>query len=232
MKKSLKLLGLLMAAILPLAAFSGCTNADALTGTKIDQFQLPAKGDEIAVMETTEGTIKFRLFPEVAPKAVQNFKSLAKKGYYNGLKFHRIIPEFMIQSGDPQGTGMGGESIWGEPFEDEFSDYVRNYKGALSMENSGPNTNGSQFFVVQAGPQTIGDDFSNYSGQTDAKFPQEIVDKYKEKGGTPWLDNQHTVFGQAFEGIDVVNKIAGYGNTDGTPSKEVKIVSVTIEKYE
>ena len=104
----------------------------------------------IAEIETNAGVIKIRLFPDDAPKAVENFVTHAKEGYYDGLTFHRVINDFMIQGGDPTGTGMGGESIWGAPFEDEFSDYAYNFRGALSMANAGANTNGSQFFIVQA----------------------------------------------------------------------------------
>lgn len=104
----------------------------------------------IAEIETNVGVIKIRLFPDVAPKAVENFVTHAKEGYYDGQTFHRVINDFMIQGGDPTGTGMGGESIWGAPFEDEFSDYAYNFRGALSMANAGANTNGSQFFIVQA----------------------------------------------------------------------------------
>ena len=115
----------------------------------LEQLQLPKEGEEIVVMNTNYGTIKIRLFPEAAPKAVENFKTHAKNGYYNGLTFHRVIDEFMIQGGDPNGNGTGGESIWGEPFEDEFHVDYHHIRGALSMANSGPNTNGSQFFIVQ-----------------------------------------------------------------------------------
>jgi len=101
------------------------------------------------VFKTTKGEITFKLFPEVAPKAVENFVTHVKDGYYNGIIFHRIIKEFMIQGGDPTGTGRGGESIWGRPFEDEFDeDYVFDTKGLLAMANSGPSTNGSQFFIT------------------------------------------------------------------------------------
>lgn len=102
-----------------------------------------------AVMHTSMGDITLRLYPEVAPKTVENFVAHAKKGYYNGLLFHRVIKDFMIQGGDPTGTGGGGESIWGEKFEDECSSELHNFCGALSMANAGPNTNGSQFFIVQ-----------------------------------------------------------------------------------
>ncbi len=114
------------------------------------QLEKPQKGDKIATMTTNMGEIKIKLFPEYAPKAVENFVTHAKEGYYNGLIFHRVIKDFMIQGGDPNGTGMGGESIWGDPFEDEFTPELHNLRGALSMANAGPGTNGSQFFIVEA----------------------------------------------------------------------------------
>jgi len=113
------------------------------------QLRKQQAGDITAVMNTSMGEIKILLFPDAAPKAVENFTTHAKNGYYNGLIFHRVIPDFMIQGGDPTGTGMGGESIWGKPFEDEFSPDYHNLRGALSMANAGPGTNGSQFFIVQ-----------------------------------------------------------------------------------
>ena len=103
-----------------------------------------------AIMHTNMGDITIQLYPEVAPKTVENFVTLAKKGYYNGLIFHRVIKDFMIQGGDPTGTGAGGESIYGAKFEDECSQELHNFRGALSMANAGPNTNGSQFFIVQS----------------------------------------------------------------------------------
>lgn len=112
--------------------------------------QLEVKDGVKATIKTNMGDMEFVLFPEIAPKAVENFVTHAKEGYYNGLIFHRVINDFMIQGGDPTGTGCGGESVYGKAFEDEFSIDARNYYGALSMANSGPNTNGSQFFIVQA----------------------------------------------------------------------------------
>ena len=100
-----------------------------------------------ATIKTNKGDMKFNLLSDAAPKAVENFVTHAKNGYYDGLIFHRVIKDFMIQGGDPTGTGCGGESIWGKPFEDEFSIDARNYYGSLSMANSGTNTNGSQFFI-------------------------------------------------------------------------------------
>jgi len=103
----------------------------------------------IAVLQTTQGTIKLELRPDLAPLAVENFTKLINKGYYNGIIFHRIIKNFMIQGGDPTGTGMGGKSIWGKSFKDEFNPKAQfNRPGILAMANAGPNTNGSQFFIT------------------------------------------------------------------------------------
>ena len=103
----------------------------------------------IAVLKTTQGEIEIELRPDLAPKAVENFVTHSKNGYYNGLIFHRVIKNFMIQGGDPEGTGRGGESIWGKPFKDEFApNAVFDRPGILAMANSGPNTNGSQFFIT------------------------------------------------------------------------------------
>jgi len=105
--------------------------------------------DTLVVLHTNKGDITLKLFPDVAPKAVENFTTHVKNGYYNGLIFHRVIKYFMIQGGDPTGTGRGGESIWGAPFEDEFApNVVFDRKGILAMANSGPRTNGSQFFIT------------------------------------------------------------------------------------
>jgi peptidylprolyl isomerase len=107
--------------------------------------------NSIVVMETTQGPIEIKLRPDVAPKACENFVRLAEKSYYNGVIFHRVIRAFMIQGGDPTGTGRGGESVWGSTFEDEFSSKVTfDRPGLLAMANRGPNTNGSQFFITTA----------------------------------------------------------------------------------
>lgn len=156
-----------------------------------------------AILETSYGDIKIQLFPDQAPMTVENFVRLAQKGYYNGTIFHRVISDFMIQGGDPKGNGTGGTSIWGHPFEDEFSRELFNLRGALSMANSGPNTNGSQFFIVQNKNMP-----KRYIRQMEpAGYPKEIIHAYKQ-GGTPWLDGRHTVFGQVIDGMDVVDKIA------------------------
>lgn len=174
-----------------------------------------------AEMITNRGTIRIKLFPEIAPKTVENFVTHSKNGYYDGLIFHRVIPGFMIQGGDPDGRGTGGESIWGESFEDEFSTEAFNLRGALSMANAGPNTNGSQFFIVQK-PDMPAD----MLGQMEqAGFPVEIIEAYKQ-GGTPWLDGRHTVFGHVIEGMDVVDEIANLP----TGMQDKPVNDVVIEK--
>lgn len=188
-------------------------------------FKEQTENQPMAVIKTNHGDMKVMLFPEAAPKAVENFTTHAKNGYYDGIIFHRVIKDFMIQGGDPQGMGFGGESIWGEPFADEFSLEALNFKGALSMANSGPNTNGSQFFIVQAG--SVDD---RLIGQMeDAGYPAEAIEKYKEVGGTPWLDFRHTVFGQVVEGMDVVDEIAAVkvGRND-KPLEDVVILEIDI----
>ncbi len=188
-------------------------------------FQEPSQAKQTAVIKTNHGDIKVMLFPEAAPKAVENFITHAKNGYYDGIIFHRVIKDFMIQGGDPMGRGFGGESIWGHPFEDEFSLEALNFKGALSMANSGPDTNGSQFFIVQAGSVDPG----LVSQMKDAGYPDEAIQKYKEVGGTPWLDFRHTVFGQVVEGIDVVDEIAAVpvGPND-KPVEDVTILGIDV----
>jgi peptidyl-prolyl cis-trans isomerase B (cyclophilin B) len=174
-----------------------------LTMDEFSQTAMPEEGEQIVVMETSKGTIKIRLFPQYAPKTVENFVGLAEKDYYDGLTFHRVIPDFMIQGGDPTGTGMGGESLWGGKFEDEFNPNLKNIRGALSMANAGANTNGSQFYIVQ------------------------------KEGGTPWLDGKHSVFGQVFEGMDVVDAIVTVETDElnGKPLEDVVMEKVTVETY-
>ncbi|WP_455258014.1 peptidylprolyl isomerase [Peptoniphilus asaccharolyticus] len=174
----------------------------------LEQIREPNKGEEIAILNTNHGAIKIRLFEEAVPKTVENFKGLINKGYYNGIIFHRVIDNFMIQGGDPTGTGMGGESIFGKKFEDEINLNFRNFRGALSMANAGPNTNGSQFFIVQAGPVSADVISQMRSAGPQKGYPDEIVDVYENLGGTFWLDGKHTVFGQVFEGMEVVDEIA------------------------
>lgn len=112
-------------------------------------FHSQANASSIVILETNQGEIELQLFPDKAPKTCENFIGLVEKGYYDGIIFHRVIKKFMIQGGDPTGTGRGGESLWGGKFEDEVTNDLQfDRKGLLAMANSGPNTNGSQFFIT------------------------------------------------------------------------------------
>ena len=191
------------------------------------QVDIEAVDGPIATIKTNHGDMRIKLFPEHAPKTVANFIALSKDGYYDGVIFHRIIKDFMIQGGDPTGTGMGGESIYGESFEDEFSEELYNVRGALSMANAGPNTNGSQFFIVQ-------NQHLPYSKKEIARggWPEPIAEIYAEQGGTPHLDRRHTVFGQLADeaSYEVLDAIAGVetGAMD-KPVDEVVIETIEIE---
>lgn len=301
--KAMRLLALLMAAALAVPVLSGCSNGTTTDGgdestdngdialnevgtvyTDKDygfQLEKPTAGDTIAVMHTSMGDISLRLFPEAAPKAVENFTTHAKEGYYNGLTFHRVMDDFMIQGGDPKGNGTGGESIWGEPFEDEFDQKLLNLRGSLSMANSGANTNGSQFFINQAPTSSFSgkdqfvsqeelyksEDFqtqvsayyrqnesqlkSTYKSWTDyyqalllqlapvaSMVPDEVWTLYEQNGGNIHLDGAwrssggHTVFGQVFEGMDVVDAIAKVETDDNNkPLEDVVINSIEIMEY-
>lgn len=193
----------------------------------LNSLDLPQLNDKVAEdqdlvqMVTSMGNIEIKLFPKQAPKTVENFMKHTKDGYYDGLTFHRVINNFMIQGGDPSGDGTGGNSIWNKPFEDEFSNQLYNIRGALSMANAGPNTNGSQFFIVQ-----------NTDDQSDGllydDYPKAIIDAYK-KGGYPSLDKKHTVFGQVTKGMDIVDKIAKVEvGTNDKPKTDVKIEKINI----
>ena len=231
-------------------------DADKPVGYQLD---LPAEGEEIAVIDTNMGVMKMRLFPNAAPKTVENFTTLAKQGYYNGQIFHRVINNFMIQGGDPTGTGTGGENIWGtEGFEDEFNANLLNIRGSVAMANRGKDTNGSQFFINQKKAESFeGWDYytSLYNNfrQNQSAFLQaygscpnvyritdDVKTLYEQNGGSPTLDgyyrvNQtgHTVFGQIFEGLDVLDAIAAVetdSNTD-KPLTDGVSTSITIEQY-
>ncbi len=220
------------------------------------QLEAPKKGEEIAVITTDLGVIKMRFFEDEAPKAVKNFKELAKQGYYDGVLFHRTIPNFMVQTGKG-----GGESIYGEQFEDEFTANLLNLRGSVSMANAGPNTNGTEFFINQSPADTFSGwayyealyemyqqdlqaflaRYQNASLVVDlARVTDEVRKLYTENGGSPYLDGSynmvdrgHTVFGQVFEGLDVVDALAQVEtDINDRPIRDVKIQSIKLETYQ
>lgn len=187
-------------------------NDNKLNRVSLPQLSKTVGKDEAEVeLYTTEGNIRMKLFPKLAPKAVENFLTLTKQGYYNGNKFFRVLNNFMIQTGSKDNAASGdSKSIFGKPFANEISNQLYNIRGAVSLANSGQDgTNGSQFFIVQ-NPK----DMSNQIDPDD--YPQRIVKAYKH-GGYPALDKQYTVFGQIISGMSVVDKIAAAKVTATAP---------------
>lgn len=221
---------LLLAGAFLAVLFTGCVKKfDGLL-----QFQEDYSDYTQATIQVADyGAIQIALFPEEAPKAVENFVEHAKEGYYDGLTFHRVIRDFMIQGGDPNGDGTGGESIWGGKFDDEISENLYSFRGALCYANSGPDSNGSQFYIVQADTQTASfEDSLAYHqayGYGTTEWPKEVQEKYAEVGGTPHLDGMYTIFGQVIDGMDVVDEIAKTStNSKDKPKTDVVITSITI----
>ena len=199
------------------------------------QFRLPASGDTVVTLVTNKGNIDLLLFPEAAPKAVENFITHSQEDYYDGVIFHRVIYDFMIQGGDPDGTGRGGQSIWGDSFEDEFSDSYFPVRGVLAMANAGPGTNGSQFFIVQSGMSDAkSKEAENWASEMEKYgFDPQMIEAYKALGGTPHLFNRHTVFGQVVSGMDVVDAIAAVEVGSGDrPVEDVVIKDVVVKVIE
>lgn len=161
----------------------------------------PSAWSKTVVLQTTQGDIEIKLMGDVAPKACENFVSLIRTGYYDGTIFHRVIKTFMIQGGDPRGTGTGGESVWKKPFEDEVRPEVKFDKvGILAMANAGPGTNGSQFFIT-----------------TNVEH-------------TKHLHMKHTIFGQVVKGMDVVTKIENTRTGPGDkPVETQKIIKAYVK---
>jgi len=211
------------------------TSTEKLTAENVDiaNFTAPQKGDTIISMKIKDyGTVKFRLFPEYAEKGVENFVELAKKGYYDGLKFHRVINEFMIQGGDPEGTGMGGESVWGGKFDGGTDPHLIHVAGALAYANSGgTSTDGSQFYVV-TGTVPTEQNFDDFAAGGYA-FSDNAKALYTKVGGAPWLDGNYTVFGQVIDGLDIIFKIQNVAvdAQSSMPYKDVIMESVTVEEY-
>lgn len=239
MRKRQRLFVMTMGFLLVAALFAGCSSKG------LPQFSEPQKGQLMATFQVKDfGEIKVMLFPEQAPKGVENFTTLARQGYYDGVTFHRVMDDFMIQGGDPDGTGAGGESIWGEGFEVEYDGSLRNFTGAIAYANAGPGTNGSQFFIVDA-PAVTDEELElipTYIKQQygiDVDFPDDVKAKYKEVGGYPFLDGSYTVFGQVVEGLDVVKAIMQvetelnvWGTEQSSPVEPVIIETITISEYE
>ncbi len=247
-----KIIALLMCAFM-VFSFASCgddeekTEAPAVVedGSRTDdeigfQLEKAEKGEEIAVLTIKGfGDIRIRLFPKSAPKTVENFKKHIESGYYEGVIFHRIINNFMIQGGDPEGTGMGGESAWGGSFEDEFNENLLNLRGSLSMANSGPDTNGSQFFInqnkeVNFTKESLGNYYNQYMG---AK--EQFQAQYEEAYPDEWEMYFYQQYGSVLdpdkitdEVWDIYNKVGGNISLDGAYTESGRGHSVFGQVFE
>ena len=190
------------------------------------QLQEAPKGNPTATLHTTMGDITVVLYPEQAPKAVENFTTLAEEGYYDGISFHRVINNFMIQGGDPTATGGGGESKWGEDFEDELCDQLHNFRGALSMANAGINTNGSQFFIVQCRDKVTDADaeacLSYLYQNSQLTIGKNLYADYAATGAS--MEDQ-----QAF--VDALNAKLSEMMAAGVPENQRKRFEAAVEGY-
>lgn len=207
------------------------------------QFQTQKPKELVAEFQVEEfGVMRFRLFPEQAKKAVENFVSLCKEGYYDNTIFHKVIQDFMIQGGDK--TDTGEESSFSSVFEDEIAEELHPYRGALCMANQGEDTNGSQFFIVQT-PSSFFENLEKllaFKGMGlqeyltlayDINLTAGVLQQYQKYGGAPWLEGHHTIFGQLIEGEEVLDEIAKISvQEDKRPYKEVRIQSVRVQEIE
>ena len=197
-------------------------------------YTAPQQDEEIIVMKIKDyGEVKIKLFPDLLPEACENFITLANQGYYDDLIFHRVIQNFMIQGGDPKGTGMGGESCWGGYFDGGTSNHLIHLPGALAYANSGTTaTDGSQCYIV-TGQQVTSSLLDELTENQKLYFSAEARNDYTQFGGAPFLDGNYTVFGQVIDGLDIIFQIS-QTETDANdkPKKAVYIESVRTEPYD
>lgn len=224
-----------------LCTIGGCNNSDSLINPEVKhdteheigyQLEMPKDGEEIAIIHTSMGDITWRFFPENAPKAVENFKTLAKDGKYDNVIFHRVMNDFMIQGGDyEEQNGTGGTSAFGKPFEDEFCDTLYNIRGSVAMANSGVDTNGSQFFINQAKAESFNRDYYEMTYEEAYAEYEQIYSQYSTNYGSQFtsmykdvdalMDTQiTTVFWEIPDAVfDLYEKNGGNLHLDGALRK-------------
>lgn len=242
MKKLLCLVfAMLMLALCACSSGKSTPKRPAVTSSE-RQFTTPAEGDTIAIFTTSQGEIRAVLYPDAAPMAVYNFAGLARIGYYDGTVFWRTQYGFAVQGGDATGTGTGGSTIWSNnAYPTEVDPGLKHYAGALcaAFATGGEKTGGnSQFYFVQALPDSV--DEAQQQALAQNGYTQEQIDAYAAAGGLPYLDNTDTVFGQVYEGMNVVDKLAGVKTIDSEDgadtcrpfdSGDVTIEHITIAAY-
>lgn len=188
------------------------------------QLTSPRPNEELCLIETDAGTITMRVFQQDAPKAVKNWRGLAKQGFYDGTPFARVIKDFVIQGGALDGSGDEATSIFGGYFEDEVDEGLYHFDGAVCLGNHGPNTNGNQFYIVE---RNHIDNDQLYR----MNLPHKVRSHYEAVGGIPELDGRYTVFGQVIEGMSVVREIASQETDDNdAPLNPIKIQRITFKR--
>lgn len=226
-----RILSFLLCSVIAVFSFTACGRKYVtLDDVTVYNYILPEENEEIAVITVKDyGNIKIKLFPEQCPEGVENFRRLINEmQYYDGLKFHRVIKNFVIQTGDPQGNGTGGNSIWGEGFEQEINSGLRHFNGAVSYATSTDKLNGSQFFIVTS------DTNNDFQSLSDAGyyFPENVTGLYEKYGGYPTLDGEYEVFGQVFEGLDICYAIAeAETDENDMPLNDIVIEKAVITEY-
>lgn len=236
----MKKINLILIILILSIALSGCSNdaGKIVNGytqvgkIKLEQVQMPKDGEEIAVMTTNMGEIKMRLFPKVAPKAVENFKALVTEGFYDGMKFARIEDNFLIQIGKNEDYPEG-KSIFGDFYEDEYDLNYRHITGSVGLAKREENKNSSEFYIiVQDG---IDEEYLEVMKELDEEgYPKDVVAAYEALGGITRLDLRYTIFAQVFYGMDTVMEI-NQVNVDSItkePIRDVIIEKVEVVAYE
>ena len=196
------------------------------------QFQTPAADAPAAVIRTSLGSITVVLYPQYAPLAVENFTGLAQQGYYDGLVFHRVEHDFVIQTGDATGTGASGATVWdNEPFPNEVTGLLRHDAGALATANADASQgNLSQFYIVSAPAGSVDADAADTL--LSAGLSEDAANTYRQAGGAPYLDGLDTVFGQVVDGMDVVDAINAVETDENSrPLEDVTVLGVTVTTF-
>lgn len=217
------------------------TASQSVEEAQVMNYTAPLAGEQIVIINIKDhGEVKIKLFPEYAEKGVENFTELAKRDYYDGLIFHRVIKDFMIQGGDPLGTGTGGASIWGDKFEGGSDPHLIHVPGAVAYANSGVTldnpsptaSNGSQFYIV-TGDVYTSEDLGMMSSYYQIEFTDEASSLYTSVGGAPWLDGGYTVFGQVFDGLDIIFELQNVSTdaSNNKPLEDIVIESVEVSEY-
>ena len=207
------------------------TEDDSTVTSSLYQLNSAKTGDTVVTIVTSKGTIKAVLYKDLAPNAVNNFTRLADSGYYDGVLIHKVIEDFVIQMGDGEETltGTGGSSYNGRGVEPEYSDSLHNFTGALGLVHGDDDDLGySQFYIVAG--SDVSDEY--ISAMREAGYSEQVIAAYQELGGQPSLDYVYTVFGQVYEGLDIVQEIASQ-KTDkyNRPKKDITVESITVSSY-